>query len=239
MKFEFPSEYTPKVIRGNCFEVASDFRDVDLVVTDPPYGRIVNKAWDKNWTYEDQSNVGKLIEKILKPGGTAYVWGGVGRPKDRLFLRWLSYVEDETSLKLHNVITWKKKRGIGTQYNYLFTREECAMLVKGDRPVTFNVPLLDEIRGYAGYDSKYPALSDHYRRTNVFTDINEIFRGKKHVNEKPRKLSEVLIETSSKKDELVVDLFAGSGSTGVAAKGLSRRSILIEMSDCWMYQDPE
>jgi adenine specific DNA methylase Mod len=71
----------------------------------------------------------------------------------------------------------------------------------------------------------------------VWDDITEIFRGKKHINEKPSKLAEVMISVSSNKDDLVVDLFAGSGSTGVAAEKLGRKSLLVEKGKNWMYQD--
>ena len=108
------------------------------------------------------------------------------------------------------------------------------MLVKGDRPATFNIPLLDEKRGYAGYNPDYPARSEFKRRTNVWTDITELFRGKINPCEKPSRLAEIMIATSSNPGDLVLDLFAGSGSTGVAADKLGRRCILIEKSGCPM-----
>ena len=64
-----------KVIRGDCFEV--DLPQTGLIVTDPPYGGVVAEKWD----VECYRRLGKLIEKLLIPGGTAYVWGGTGTPK--------------------------------------------------------------------------------------------------------------------------------------------------------------
>jgi site-specific DNA-methyltransferase (adenine-specific) len=223
-----------EVIRGDCFEVTKTWADesVDLFVCDPPYGGILKEKWDATASYEE---LGMLIERLLVPGGTAYVWGGVGTVRNRPFFKWLTEVED-SSLRLHNVITWSKKRAYGKADNYLFTREECAMLVKGDKPKTFNIPLLEKERGYAGYNPKYPAKSKFLRRTNVWTDVTEIFRGKIHPAEKPSRLAEIMIETSSSEGDLVVDLFAGSGSTGVAAAKLGRRCILVEKSNCKMHK---
>jgi DNA modification methylase len=220
-------------VRGDCFELAPKLAGtVDLIVCDPPYGEILDEPWD----HECYGRLGKLVESLLVPRGTAYVFGGVGTYKNRPFLRWLSEVEDETNLRLHNLITWGKKRAYGTSSNFLFTREECAMLVKGDKPKTFNIPLLDKLRGYAGYDKKYPAKSAYLRRTNVWSDVTELFRGKIHPAEKPSKLAEIMIRTSSNPGDLVVDLFAGSGSTGVAALAVGdRRCILFEKSDCAMH----
>lgn len=229
---------TIEVVRGDCFEQALAMGlagKVHLIVCDPPYGEILDEPWD----HECYGRLGELVDKLLVPRGTAYVWGGVGTYKNRPFLRWLSEVEDQTNLRLHNLLTWGKKRAYGVQTNYLFTREECAMLVKAgkdEKPKTFNVPLLDELRGYAGYNAKYPAKSEYKRRTNVWTDITEIFRGKIHAAEKPAKLAEIMIRTSSNPGDLVVDLFAGSGSTGVAARVVGgRRCILYEKSDCAMH----
>ena len=221
------------VIRGDFFEQAGSFEpgQFPLIIADPPYGGIVHEKWDEVTCYDE---LAKAIERLLPDGGTAYVWGGIGKPGNRPFFKWLSEVESKTGLTLHNLITWSKKRAYGTQFNYLFTREECAMLVKGDRPRTFNVPLLEELRGYAGYDPKYPAKSEFKRRTNVWTDITELFRGKIHIAEKPSKLAEIMISVSSQPGESVLDPFAGSGSTGVAAEKLGRPYVLVEKSDCKM-----
>ena len=100
----------------------------------------------------------------------------------------------------------------------------------GDRkkPRAFNIPLLDQKRGYAGYNAKYPAKSEYLRRTSVWTDITEIFRGKEHPTQKQQRLHEVMIETSSLFGDWVIDPFAGYGTTGFAARTLGRSFVLIE-----------
>lgn len=225
------------IIRADAFEAMKNVlsNSVPLIVTDPPYGKIVNESWDQNWTIDLQWKMTETIARTLVPGGTAYVWGGVGKPGNRLFFEWLSQVEARSSLTLWDVITWGKRRFYGTATRYGFAREECAMLVKGEKPRTFTVPLLEEKRGYAGFNPKYPAKSEYKRRTNVWTDVTELFRGKIHECEKPTRLAEIMVETSSKPGELVVDMFAGSGSTGVAAQKLGRPCLLIEKSNCPMH----
>jgi DNA modification methylase len=218
---------------------------LSLTIADPPYGNIVNKSWDKiatddkhfcqwmiDWT--------RAIEARSPVGSALYVWGGVGRPRDgktdpfRPFLRYLVEVELATGYNLSTPITWKKKRAYGIQWGYLFTREELAYLVLGDvkKPRKFTVPLLDVKRGYAGYDSKYPAKSDFLRRTNVWDDVTEIMRGKTHINQKPQRLMEIPIEIHTEPGEVVLDPFAGSGTTAHAARKLGRRFVVVE-------QDPE
>lgn len=228
-----PDPGVVRVVRGDSFELAQGLAGrVQLIVADPPYGGILKEKWD----VECYERLGKLVSGLLVPGGTAYVWGGIGKHRQRPLFRWLAEVEDRTDLRLYNLITWRKRRAYGKKNDYLFIREECAMLVKGEEPRTFHIPLLDQKRGYAGYNAKYPAKSEYLRRGNVWDDITEIFRGKIHSAEKPAKLAEVMIRTSSNEGDLVVDLFAGSGSTGVAALAVGeRRCVLFEKSDCKMH----
>lgn len=206
-----------------------------LIIADPPYGNIVDREWDLT----DKSDKefcqwmfwwSCLFQSMCMPNAALYVWGGIGKPNFRPFYRYLCDIENSSNWKLANHITWSKRRGYGTQNNYLFTREELAYLTLGEtnKPRVFNVPLLDEKRGYAGFNAKYPAKSEYYRRTNVWSDINELLRGKVHINQKPEKLHEVIIETHTNKGEWVFDPFAGSGTTGRAARNTDRKFIIVE-----------
>jgi site-specific DNA-methyltransferase (adenine-specific) len=175
-----------------------------------------------SWTREWSSS--------LLDGGAFYVWGGIGSPEFRPFLRYLHDVEEKGKFELANLITWKKKRGYGVQNNYLFTREECAYFIKGNakKPRKFNIPLLEEKRGYAGYNKNYPAKSEFFRRTNVWTDINEIFQGKVHPTQKTQRLFEVIMEIHTDPGDWVIDPFAGAGTLAFAARKLGRKFVIIE-----------
>lgn len=203
-------------------------KKLPLIIADPPYGSIVSNDWDKGITDEDYMRWTKDCLQYLVKGGSLYMWGGIGKPHNRIFFKWLSKVEDETGMTMRNLITWKKRRAYGKKDDYLFVREECAWLINGDKPKTFHIPLLDVEREYAGFNKDYPAKSKFYRRTNIWTDINELFQGKVHVAQKPEKLAEIMIMTHTKKSDTIMDPFAGSGSSGLAARQLGRRFILIE-----------
>jgi site-specific DNA-methyltransferase (adenine-specific) len=70
---------------------------------------------------------------------------------------------------------------------------------------------------YAGNCEGYPdKLKVDYKKKSV------------HPTEKPLEVMTYLIESFTKKDETVLDPFAGSGTTGVACKNLNRNCILIE-----------
>jgi len=205
-----------------------------LIFTDPPYGNILNEKWDKTKLNEKQFAswmIGwtRQWTDALFDGGAFYVWGGIGKRNFRPFFQYMLDAETD-NFQLSNLITWKKKRAYGVPRNYIFTREELAYFVKGraERPRKFNIPYLEDKRGYAGYNKKYPAKSEFYRRTNVWTDVTEIFKGKVHPTEKPTKLAQIPIEIHTDPGEFIIDIFAGSGATGHTARALGRKFILVE-----------
>jgi DNA modification methylase len=216
--------------------IAKTAGPLPLIIADPPYGNIVADGWDRvdlddvtfadwmvSWTF--------ICQKLSVPRAALFVWGGIGKPGFRPFYRYLIEAEGQTGYQLANHITWGKKRAYGIQHNLLFCREELAYFLLGDditKPRVFNVPYLDQKRGYAGFNKKYPAKSEFLRRTNVWTDITEILRGKIHTAQKPERLHEVIIEMSTNKGEWVLDPFSGSGTTGLAARKLGRPFILVE-----------
>lgn len=207
---------------------------IPLTVCDPPYGLIVPDHWDH--AIKSQSDFATWMIAWLKSlatlagnqGNAAYVFGGLGKPKFRPFAEVIARLETETPWTIKNVCTWSKRRAYGVQDNYLWTREELLFLTLGPKPKTFNVPYLEQLRGYEGFNAKYPAKSAFLRRTNVWNDITEIFKGKVHVCQKPTKLIEVPILTSSNPGDCVLDPFAGSGSTALAAINTKRRFIVVE-----------
>ena len=63
---------------------------------------------------------------------------------------------------------------------------------------------------------------------NTITYSGGLGRDKVHPTQKPVELLEYFISLLSSKDDLVLDTFAGSGSTGIACHNLGRDCILIE-----------
>jgi DNA modification methylase len=218
-------------IRGDAADpaviAAATQNPIALVVTDPPYGGITKEEWDVLDPKELATTLQHYSSAALR-GAAFYVWGGVGKVGHRPFFDFIRECEERTPLRMLDLITWAKKRAYGTPHKYLFTREECAYFCNADRPRLFNIPLLDTKRPYAGYNKKYPAKSEFYRRTNVWTDITEILRGKTHPTEKPVKLFEIPILAHTNPGEWVVDMFAGSGTAAVAARKHGRRFVVIE-----------
>lgn len=70
-------------------------------------------------------------------------------------------------------------------------------------------------------------IQDGYEKTNIWK-INPA-RNKNHPAPFPMELAEKIIQYYSFQNDVVLDPFAGSGTTGLAAQRLNRRFVLIEM----------
>ena len=211
-----------------------------IIISDPPYGNILNNtSWDKT-KLNDRQFSDWMVDWTLKwsdlliANGAMYIWGGLGKPLFHPFFRYLCDIEEksEGNILLKDLLTWKKSRAYGTSNAFLFCREELAFLIKGKdikKPAIFNIPYLEQERGYAGFNKDYPAKSKFLRRSNVWADVKELFKNKLHICEKAARVCEIPIEVSSNPGDIVLDLFSGSGSTSAAARKLNRNWIAIEL----------
>lgn len=72
------------------------------------------------------------------------------------------------------------------------------------------------------------------RKGSVLRFTRPTGRKVRHPSEKPVPLLAELIESSTRRGDVVVDPFAGVGSTGVAAILTGRKAILVEMDERWI-----
>lgn len=214
-------------------EFATGFADgsVALLLMDPPYGGLLNVPWDRQWPSPQAYaawflSVLRCWRRTLTPTGSVIFFGGTGTPGQRTLLHTILALEDERGMGLYcrNWITWKKRRAYGKSHDYLYTREEILWYSASPARtgVTFNIPYLDEKRGYEGWNKDFPAKSEFKRVSNVWTDIPELMRPMRPA-EKPTVLMERLVLTHSNPGDLVVDPFCGTGATGEAALKHGRR----------------
>lgn len=195
---------------------------VDLFLLDPPYFGIVQDSWDNAWATEDDyvSWLVDLLERalnLLAEHGSLVIFAGIGKHGSHPILRVIQSLE-LLGYTFRNWITWQKRRAYGKSHDYLFCREEILWFSKSPERtrVRFNVPLLNEKRGYAA------AKSDFKRVSNVWNDIPELMQPERTA-QKPEPLIGRLVETHSNVGDMIVDFFAGWGTTGIAALRRSRR----------------
>lgn len=213
---------------GDCREVIKTFEDnsVQLIVLDPPYGHLLKNAWDTNNDVFDLDLV-KQCFRVLKPTGSTYVWCGIGEKSNSLMD---FHARLSTEFIFKDLITWKKRRGIGMRRGWLYTREEILWFVKtkdftwnkdhqyGQEPNSFS-------KGMGG-----TKVAPFKRITNVWTDIPEelVKAPGSHPAAKPIAALKRIILAHTQPGDIVADFFMGGGSTGVAALELGRDFIGVE-----------
>jgi len=213
---EFPA-------RPDCMLKQSDFADflesmppasVDLMLTDPPYNisrktgfaslgpRSVERfavcmdfgEWDR--AEIDLARLAQCAYRALRKGGTAIVFYDIWKLTDLAnALRGAGFVQ-------LRFIEWIKTNPVplNSKRNYLSNSREIAVLAVKDGKPTFN--------------SEYDNGQYHYPIPS---------RARCHPTQKPLQLFDDLIAKHSRRGDLVVDPFAGSGTTALAALARERK----------------
>jgi len=144
-------------------------------------------------------------------------------------------------LKARNFLTMRNQRGYGTQENWMWVRQELLHYTRGKpefRVVYTDIPKI--LRGYykivnrKNTENLERSKSDTIRPGNVWVDVQQVFyRMEENVPgcyaQKPLKAIERIILTSSKEHDLVVDFFAHSGTTLVAAEKTKRKVFTLDI----------
>lgn len=230
---------------GDCFELMNDIQDesVDLIVCDGPYG-ITNFLWDKiDSIQEFNLNLLKVFSRILKPGGSAYIFG-----KDNC----LDFINYRQYLQLNRRIIWYQPARLHQgKNNYTNNYDIIAYFSKG-KPKTFNlddirVPQMTDISHRKRCENVPSVVNGKWGKTkfneagknpgDVWGDIKqltyrsyELISGDLHTIQKPEKLIERIILASSNKGDFVLDPFSGTGTTAVVCKKLERNFLGFEIN---------
>lgn len=87
------------------------------------------------------------------------------------------------------------------------------------------------------FDIPYSKISQTFNAqmgiTDVWDDINFYSEKRYHPTQKPQKLLERLIIASTNENDIILDSFMGSGSTGVACVNTNRKFIGIELDNTY------
>ena len=214
-----------EILHGDCIELLREIPDesVDLVLTDPPYGinfhsnyRTKSKLKSVEGIYNDGENNTEFLSEVVRElnrvlkNNRHFYW----------FTRWdrvplqLPILEKYFAVK--NAIIWKKNNwSMGDlQGAYAGQYEVILFAQKGRRK-------LNEVDGR----KRHPDILEFDRVPTTKL---------RHSHEKPEDLIEFLIKKSSNPGELVIDPFAGSGTTAVCAKRLNRNFITIELDEYYV-----
>ena len=187
---------------GDCLELADLWTCADVLVTDPPYGM----AFVSNHGAERRPIAND--ETTETRDTVRDIWGDE-RP-------WLMFG------------TWRQPRPRGTSVVLVWDKTDGVGPGMGDLGAAFGTSHEDIYLG--GPWRKQAARRGSVIRTSyAMGNPSGLVARSGHPTPKPTDLMEVLL--SAAPPGTIADPFAGSGSTGVAAKALGRRAILVELEE--------
>lgn len=239
---EYVSKYEPDIrvdpdtlVHGDMLEVMNGVPDesVDLILTDLPYGTTMN-PWDEIIDYD---KLWKQYNRVIKPNGAILLFGSEPFSTKLRMSNFDDYRYDWV---------WVKERGTGfanSGKQPLRKYENISVFYKTqpyydsqgeeyDKPITHVLPIN---KSDSNYITNTNLTEDGERMYKTYTHrtkhnvlkFNRDFGY--HTTQKPTDLLEYLIETYTRKGDLVLDSTMGSGSTGVACVNTDRKFIGIEM----------
>jgi DNA modification methylase len=243
------NSFLNRMTQGDSLEILPQVPEnsVDLVFSDPPYNLqlkqdlwrpnhtqvvAVTDEWDKFDSFKDYDDFTydwlKAVRRVMKP--TATIW--VSGTYHNIFR--VGAIMQTMGFWLLNTVTWFRPNAMP---NFRGTR------LKND--VEFII--------WAKYSeaSRYTFHHHLMKRFNDFSpekQLGSVWQiklcggaerlrdengDKLHSTQKPESLLERIILASSKPDDLVLDPFAGTGTTAAVAKRLRRQYIAIEQDELY------
>ena len=235
-------DWLNSIIKGDCVAAMENLPEnsIDAIFADPPYnlqleGNLhrpdqskvdaVDNEWDKfsNFAAYDAFTTAWLLaaRRVLKPNGTIWVIGSYHN-----IFRVGTILQDLGYWMLNDII-WRKSNPMPNFRGRRFTNAHETMIWasrdQNAKKYTFNYDAMkmanDEIQMRS--DWLFPICNGSER----LRDENGT---KVHPTQKPEALLHRVIMASTKPDDVILDPFFGTGTTGAVAKHLGRNFVGIE-----------
>ncbi|MFL6276908.1 MAG: DNA methyltransferase [Blastocatellia bacterium] len=255
-----PEDLLNRLHRAPCLDVLRRIPSatVDLAFADPPFNLTKSYegytddlaardylGWCKRWLVE--------YERLLKPGGALFV---LNLPKWAVGLA--DFLSRSASLYLQNWIVWNalpEPKGVLMPAHYALL-----YFTKGERPSRFNYCSMEQgwqpfaeavfppdradvcARRFCQRQRRASAQLWRGELTDIWHDIHRERRPiKKAAGEKahpcatPERLLDRIIRLATNPGDIVLDAFAGTGTSALVAERLNRRYIGIEQADEYLH----
>ncbi|MBO5482935.1 MAG: site-specific DNA-methyltransferase [Spirochaetaceae bacterium] len=223
--------------KGNCLDLLPNINfQFDMIFADPPYflsnGGIsvqsgkqvsVNKGeWDKSQGFEKDNEFNRkwlsLCRDKLTENGTIWISGTY----HNIFS--VAQMLNELDFKILNCITWAKTNPPPNLSCKYFTHStEFILWARKNKKIThyYNYELMKEINGGTQMRDLWslPAIAKWEKSCG------------KHPTQKPLPLLARIILASTKENAWILDPFAGSSTTGIAANLLDRNFLGLEQEE--------
>lgn len=213
---------------------------MDLLFTDPPYNvdvsnsqgmKIMNDNMADDEFYQFLDKAFRCASNHLKKGGAFYIW--FADSEDLNFRNaWLN-----NKLMIKQCLIWVKNHFNFGRQDYKWQHEPCLygwkegeghyFVEEYNHPTVIDDQLdFDKMKKEEMKELLEEIYSDKLAKTIIREDkplINDL-----HPTMKPLKMCADLIRHSTRKEEKVLDLFGGSGSTLITCEQLNRKCYMME-----------
>ena len=187
-----------------------DGAKADLLITDPPYNvnyeggtglTIQNDNMADNEFRQFLRDVYTSANAVMKPGAAFYIWHADSEGYN------FRGAAVDIGWKIRECLIWVKNSLVLGRCDFHYRHEPCL------------------------YGWSEGAAHNWYgdRKQTTILEFDKPHRNGEHPTMKPVELFAYQMEMSSKKDDNVLDLFGGSGTTMIAAEQLGRNAYLMEL----------
>lgn len=212
----------------------------DVFLTDPPYNvdytggtgmKIMNDHMEQNRFREFLADAFRTADNVMRPGAAFYIWHADLNRAD--FLAGC----DAVGWQIRQALVWVKNALVLGRQDYQWKHEPCLYGWKDGRHY-----FIDDRSESTVIDDKIDVkklkkdeaiallqqlLAEKHETTVIYED--KPVSSNIHPTSKPIKLMARLARNSSRRGGIILDLFAGSGSTLIACEQLGRRSFNMEL----------
>lgn len=245
-KYKYYESGNVTLYLGDCIEILKKIEknSVDMIFADPPYGLSnngitcqngkmvsVNKGhWDKSNGFEDDfrfhNNWIKACKRVLKSNGTIWITGTYHS------IYACGFALQKNGFKILNDITWYKPNAAPNLSCKYFTASHETVLwaIKDSKEKhTFNYEMMKN-----GNWHEKDIIKNNGKQMRSVWSISTPSKSEKqfgkHPTQKPFQLLERIILSSTNENDLILDPFTGSSTTGIIAKKYNRIFIGIDES---------
>ena len=241
-RVSFQSAASARILVGDCVAEMAKLpaASVDLIFADPPYNLqlqrelkrpddftvdAVDDAWDQFASFAAYDDFTRAwlasCRRVMKPSATLWVIGSY----HNIFR--VGAILQDLGFWILNDIVWRKSNPMPNFRGRRFTNAHETLIWAAREP---------DGRGYTfNYEALKAGNDDIQMRSDWFIPLctgEERLKGadgkKLHPTQKPEALLGRVMLAASQPDDLVLDPFSGTGTTGAVARRLRRRFIGIE-----------
>lgn len=199
-----------KLYQGDCLEIMDKLIEegikVDAVITDPPYGMDFKSNYRK-----------EKYEKIKNDNDLSFL--------DEYFQKCNMLLKDNTHI--YCFCSWHHVDKFKIAFEKYFTLKNIIVWEK-------NNTSMGDLKGSYAPKYEFILFGHKGRRLRNGKRLPDVIQAKRtgnklHPTQKPVDLLEIFIKQSTNENDVILDSFMGSGSTGVACMNTNRKFIGIEL----------